>query len=90
MRRVEGGWSGGGLTVSLEFADCPAVRTRLRVWQVGVRRACVRRTPVALDNFFVVHAEVRRLPTIDAVTILGLACLCHVVIKCFARLSWTQ
>ena len=63
MRRVEGGWSGGGLTVSLEFADCPAVRTHLRVWHVGVRRACVyvRRTLVALDNVFVVHAKVRRL-----------------------------
>ena len=32
-------------------------------WQVGVHRACVyvRRTPVALDTFFVVHTEMRCL-----------------------------
>ena len=63
---MEGGWSGGGLTVFgvRRLPSCPYSSARPSSWQqVGVRRArvYVRRTPVALDAFFVVHTEVRRL-----------------------------
>ena len=59
--RVERGWVDGVFGVR-RLPGCPYSSARPS-WQVGVRRACVyvRRTPVALDNFLVVHAEVRRL-----------------------------
>ena len=58
---MERGWVDGVFGVR-RLPGCPYSSARPS-WQVGVRRACVyvRRTPVALDNFLVVHAEVRRL-----------------------------
>ena len=57
--RVERGWVDGVFGVR-RLPGCPYSSARMAC---GVRRACVyvRRTPVALDNFLVVHAEVRRL-----------------------------